>query len=59
MKEDRTELNDLSADRPDVLTRMIQMYEDCAERVGALPWPLEHGTTAAPRVVTKHIHDVG
>jgi arylsulfatase len=58
MKEDRTELNDLSADRPEVLVRMVQMYEDWSERVGALPWPLEHGTTAAPRVGTKHIHDV-
>ena len=58
MKEDRTELNDLSSERPEVLNRMVQMYEDWAERVGALPWPLEHGTTAAPRVATKHIHDV-
>ncbi len=58
MKEDRTELSDLSADQPDVLSRMVQMYEDWAERVGALPWPLEHGTTAAPRIGTKHIHDV-
>lgn len=58
MKKDRTELSDLATDRPEVLERMIQMYEDWAERVGALPWPLKHGTTAAPRVGTKHIHDV-
>jgi len=58
MKEDRTELNDLSGERPDVLSRMIEMYEEFAQRAGALPWPVVPEVTASPRVGTKHIHDV-
>ena len=58
MKIDRTELNDLSDAQPAVLARMVQMYEDWAESVGALPWPVIPNVTAAPRPGTKHIHDV-
>ncbi len=58
MKHDRTELTDLSGSYPEVLERMVRMYEDWAERVGALPWPVVSGVTAAPRTGTKHIHDV-
>lgn len=58
MKEDRTELNDLSGKRPDVLSRMVEMYKEFALRAGALPWPVVPGVTASPRVGTKHIHDV-
>ena len=59
MKVDRTELNDVSVEQPEVLARMIQMYEDWAERIGALPWLVIPEATAPPRVGTKHIHDVG
>ena len=58
MKSDRTELNDLAASNPEVLERMSQMYEDWAERVGALPWPVVREVTAAPRPGSVHIHDV-
>ncbi len=58
MKSDRTELSDLSDNYPEVLARMVQMYEDWAERVGALPWPVIPEVTASPRPGTKHIHDV-
>jgi arylsulfatase A-like enzyme len=59
MKNDRTELNDLSGEQPEILNRMIQMYENWAERVGALPWPVIPEITASPRVGATHIHDVG
>ena len=58
VKSDRTELNDLAAGNPEVLERMSQMYEDWAERVGALPWPVVREVTAAPRPGSVHIHDV-
>jgi arylsulfatase len=58
VKSDRTELNDLAASNPEVLERMSQMYEDWAERVGALPWPVVREVTAAPRPGSVHIHDV-
>ena len=58
MKVDRTELNDLSAERPDLVSKMIEMYEEWAERVGALPWPVIPKVTASPRIGTKHIHDI-
>jgi arylsulfatase len=58
MKSDRTELNDLSAERPDVLAKMVAMYEKWTERSGALPWPVIPEMTASPRVGTMHIHDV-
>ena len=58
MKSDRTELNDVSEDQPEVLVRMIQTYEDWAERVGALPWPVIPEVTASPRPGTRHIHEV-
>jgi arylsulfatase A-like enzyme len=59
MKSDRTELNDLSGEQPELLARMIQMYEDWAERVGALPWRVIPEVTASPRTGTRHIHEVG
>ena len=58
MKSDRTELNDLSGEQPEILTRMTRMYEDWAERVGALPWPVMPRVTASPRPGTMHIHEV-
>jgi arylsulfatase len=59
MKSDRTELNDLSGAQPEVLARMVRMYEDWAAHAGALPWPVVPENTASPRSGTKHIHDVG
>jgi hypothetical protein len=59
MKEDRTELHDLSEDRSEVLKRLIRMYEDWGARIGALPWPVVPDVTASPRIGTMHIHDVG
>lgn len=59
MAEDRTELNDLAKAEPEILARLIGVYEEFAARAGALPWPVDAKTTAAPRVGTKHIHDVG
>lgn len=58
MKADRTELNDLANDKPEILERMIGMYVDWSNRVGALPWPVLPEMTASPRTGTKHIHDV-
>ena len=58
MKSDRTELDDLSGAKPEVLARMVRMYEGWAERVGALPWPVINGVTASPRPGTSHIHEV-
>jgi arylsulfatase len=58
MKKDRTELNDLSGERPDVLSKMVVMYETWAKRAGALPWPVVPEVTASPRIGTKHLHDV-
>lgn len=58
MKNDRTELDDLADDRPETTNRMIKMYEDWAERAGALPWPVDPNSAANPRSGTKHIHDV-
>jgi arylsulfatase A-like enzyme len=58
MKKDRTELHDLAGDRQEITTRMIKMYEDWAERAGALPWPVDPSSAANPRSGTKHIHDV-
>ena len=58
MKSDRTELNDISGEQPETVARMTGMYEDWAERVGALPWPVVPGVTASPRPGTMHIHDV-
>jgi len=58
MKDDRTELHDLSNDHPELLARMIDMYEGWAVRAGALPWPVNENSAALPRAGTKHIHDV-
>ena len=53
MKSDRTEPDDLSGAKPEVLARMVRMYEGWAERVGALPWPVINGVTASPRPGTS------
>jgi arylsulfatase A-like enzyme len=58
MKADRTELNDLSDEQPEVLARLVDMYESWSTRVGALPWPVVPEVTASPRIGTKHFHDV-
>lgn len=38
---DRTETNDLAADEPDRVARMVAMYDAWADRCGVRPWPLE------------------
>jgi arylsulfatase len=37
MENDRTELNDVSAQYPDVVSKMIQLYDSWAKRVGVVP----------------------
>jgi arylsulfatase A-like enzyme len=58
MTKDRTELNDLASKQPEILQRMIGMYDDWTKRSGALPWPVNPEATAASRTGTKHIHDI-
>ncbi len=41
LKEDRSELNDLSGEYPEKTGEMKQLWERYAERVHALPWPWE------------------
>ena len=38
MREDRTELNNLAAENPDVASDLIAQYDTWAERVGVVPW---------------------
>ena len=38
IQADRTELNDLSRRRPEVLTAMVASYEAWAKRIGVVPW---------------------
>jgi hypothetical protein len=58
MKTDRTELNDLTGVQPEILNLMIGMYEDWADKSGALLWPVVPESPASPRAGTAHIHDV-
>jgi arylsulfatase len=39
MEADRTEMNNLAAQHPDVVQSMDEMYEEWAERSDVLPWP--------------------
>ena len=38
MEEDRTELNDLSADHPDLVKELSRLYQDWADRCYVEPW---------------------
>jgi arylsulfatase len=38
MEEDRTEMNNLISEQPDIATRMIAQYDDWAQRAGVVPF---------------------
>ena len=38
MENDRTELHDLSEERPDVVRRLEKIYREWARRAGVIPW---------------------
>ena len=38
MEEDRTELNDLSADHPDLVKKLSCLYQDWSDRCCVQPW---------------------
>ena len=58
MRDDRTELNDLSGYQP----RRFGEHDPNVRRLGrpggALPWPVVPDVTASPRAGTRHIHEV-
>ena len=57
-KTDRTELIDPAHECPDILNRMVEMYEDWSCKVGVMPWPVIPEVTDSPRTGMSHIHDV-
>ena len=50
--------SDLGCCGSDILKRLIGMFEDWADKSGALPWSVLENALASPRMGTKHIHDI-
>lgn len=41
MEKDRTEINNLAADFPDLVQQLAQQWQAWADKVGVRPWPIE------------------
>ena len=43
IEADRTEMNNLAIQYPQLLKEMSGLWDDWAKRVGVMPWPLDGG----------------
>ena len=60
MENDRTEINNLSNEHPDLVNQLHNEYIEWSKRIKVLPWPIipDQNKKELVRKGTDHIHEI-